>query len=96
VTATLISKWGRSLMATTQADIRRWLHDDRAKGATHMIVAADTFNYEDYPVYIKPSEDVRVKEAELRKTDFTRVMEIYSFSMDLEEQLNEERAFNRD
>ena len=46
-------------MAATRNDIKRWLAEARAQGATHMIVVCDTYDWEDFPVYVRPEEDVR-------------------------------------
>jgi len=78
-------------MATTREDIALWFKEGQQQGATHMIVACDTFDWEDYPVYVSPQEDVRKKVAEQEK-----VMEVYSLSKSLDMQLNEYRAFHYD
>lgn len=63
-----------------------------------MIVVCDSFDYEDYPVYVKKGEDVRAKHKEYidGKHSMQRVMEVYSLNQDKEKQLNEHRAFNFD
>jgi hypothetical protein len=83
-------------MGTTQADIREWLTRGKDKGATHMIVVCDTFDHEDYPVYVMPGEVARDKHAEYNGKDMQRVMEVYSYGHDLEQQLAEHRAFHLD
>jgi len=77
-------------MAATRDDIRRWLTSEEAKDCSHMIVLSDTFDFNDYPVYVKKGEDV--KEVIAAQTD--RLMEVYSFNVDLELQLAEYRAFH--
>lgn len=62
------------------------------EGYTHMLVVCDTFNYEDYPVYVKPSEDVKKVEEKYSK-DMQRVMEVYSLTASLDEQLSKKRNF---
>lgn len=82
---------------TTKNEIKSWLEYGQAQGATHMIVVCDTFDYEDYPVYVKPGEDPR-KVAE-KYQDFnrmSRVMEVYSYRYPIADQLKEERAFHYD
>ncbi len=79
---------------TTKQDIRKWLESGLEKNATHVIVVVDTFDWEDYPVYVSPDDDVRKKEIKYKETRMQRVMEIYNLSMDLDEQLNESRAWN--
>lgn len=79
---------------TTRQDIRGWLEEGQEQGATHVIVVVDNFDWEDYPVYVSPDDDVRKKEIKFKEASMQRVMEIYNLSMDLEEQLNEHRAWN--
>lgn len=84
-------------MGTTRDEIREWLERGKAQGATHMIVACDTFNHEDYPVYVMPGDDVRKMRDEHSDPDkMSRVMEIYSYALDLEQQLAVHRAYNLD
>lgn len=52
-------------MAASRKDICRWIETARANGATHIISVCDTFNWDDYPVYVMPGEDL-----EERKTDY--------------------------
>lgn len=81
-------------MATSQAEIRQWFIEGKAQGATHMIVACDTFDHEDYPVYVKPGEKVREKYVEFNGHNMQRVMEVYSLNQDMESQISEYRAFH--
>ena len=81
-------------MAATRQDIQRWFEEGVEKGATHMIVICDTYDWEDYPVYVSKEEDVRKVYDEWRKTQ--RVMEVYSLKMSMADQMNEHRAFHFD
>lgn len=94
-------------MAATKDDIRQWLQSGKAQNATHVIVVCDTFDYEDYPVFVSPNENAQSKAREygttghnglptLANMSMQRVMEVYSLSHDLESQLNEYRAFHFD
>ena len=78
---------------TTKDDIRRWLENGKKKRVTHLIVVCDTFDYEDYPVYVHKNENVHEVEEQHSK-DMQRVMEVYKLSMDWDEQLNQKRSFN--
>lgn len=80
-------------MAATKEEIREWLNEGIKKGATHVIVVCDTWDWEDYPVYVMPEEDVRNKERSYMGGD-TKIMEIYNLKMSLEVQLNQVKAFN--
>jgi len=79
---------------TTKDDIIRWLEAGLDKKATHMIVVCDSFDHEDYPVYVKQGQDARERAAEYDGKNMQRIMEVYNFSIDLKEQLAERRAFN--
>lgn len=83
-------------MGTTREEIREWLARGKAEGATHMIVVVDTFDYEDYPVFVKPDQDVRKVHEEYNGKNMQRVMEVYSYKKDLEEQIAQGRVFNFD
>jgi hypothetical protein len=81
-------------MAATQQDIRRWLDSGKAEGASHVIIVCDTYDYDDYPVYVKPEENARDKAAEYNKKSMQRVMEVYNLGKDIDKQLSDYRAFN--
>ncbi len=83
-------------MGTSREDIRGWLARGKAEGATHMIVVCDTFDHEDYPVFVQPDQDVRKVHEEYNGKSMQRVMEVYSYKKDLEEQLAQARVFNFD
>jgi len=81
-------------MATTQEDIRRWFQRGLQSGSTHLIVACDTFDHEDYPVFVSAEEDVRKKAAEYNGPNMQTVMEVYAMHLDMETQLREHRSFH--
>ena len=80
-------------MATTRKMIRRWLVNMKNQGYSHMIVAADTFDYSDYPIGVH-AKDVHERLNHIRSAPMSRIMEVYDLNMDFEEQLNEHRAYN--
>ena len=73
-------------MPTTVSDLKRWFAEGKKKHATHMIVATDTFDYEDYPVYVLKGEDVWEKVKEYRNKQMSKVMEVYSYKKTWKEQ----------
>ena len=81
-------------MATTQDDIRRWLARGEEQDATHLIVVVDGFDHEDYPVYVHANEKVREIYDQYNGKDMQRVMEVYSYALDLESQIAEHRSFH--
>ncbi len=80
-------------MATTQDDIRGWLKEAKRQKATHLIVVVDTFDHQDYPVYVKPGEDIHARIVHYNG-NMQRVMEVYNLSLDWEHQLATRRAWN--
>jgi hypothetical protein len=81
-------------MAANMSDIKQWFEEGVGEGATHMIVVCDTYDHEDYPVFVKEGEDVREKEKSYNHREMQRVMEVYNLRMDMGDQLNQHRAFN--
>lgn len=80
---------------TTPTEIRAWLEAGKTARATHMIVVCDTFDHEDYPAYVKTGVDVRALVDQLNNpAKMSRVMEVYSYALDLESQLAEQRAWH--
>jgi hypothetical protein len=81
-------------MAANKDIIKQWFKEGKKEGATHMIVVCDTFDYDDYPVYVQKDEDARTKASEYSGKNMQRVMEVYNLSKNMEKQLAEYRAFN--
>lgn len=84
-------------MTATRQDITGWLQKLYANDDyTHMIVACDTYDHDNFPVYVTKDEDVKEREKELRSHDMQMVDEVYSKNHTLEEQMAEHRAFHYD
>jgi hypothetical protein len=80
-------------MGTSREDIRNWIKSGQEQGATHMIVVCDTFDWEDYPVYVMPTDDVHKKLADHNGPNMQKVMEVYALQKDVEKQIGSFRAF---
>lgn len=81
-------------MSTKKVDIARWIEEGLEKGATHLIVVVDTFDYEDFPVYVMPGQNAQQVVNQESGKSMQRIMEVYNLSMDLNQQLNQRRAYN--
>jgi hypothetical protein len=87
-------------MTATRAMISAWLDElyspPFGTKPTHMIVACDRFDYEDYPVFVMEGEDVEAKVAEYTGGEFSLkgIHEVYSAALPKEDQLNEDRAWH--
>lgn len=81
-------------MAASRQDIIDWFAEGVASDCTHMIVVCDTFDYDDYPVFVFANEDVHKVYEKYNGNNMQKVMEVYDLSMDRDPQLAEFRAFN--
>lgn len=79
---------------TTKQDISRWFDNGIEKEATHLIVVCDTYDWDDFPVYVSKDEDVHEIEEKYMGKNMQQVMEVYNLNMDKQKQMNQHRAFN--
>ena len=80
---------------TTKDEIRDWLKIGVRDNHKYMIVYCDTFDYTDYPVYAKDSEAFHyIRKNGYMESKMQKLVEVYDLSLDIEEQLNEERAYH--
>lgn len=77
---------------TTQAEIAEWFDRGIAQGYSYMLVIVDTFDYDDYPIYVNTPKQCHDKLD--NPGEMQRVMEVYDLAMDKTAQLNAHRAFN--
>ena len=80
-------------MAASRQDISDWFDEGVSKGASHMIVVCDGWDYEDYPVFVAPEHDIQDVLPRYR-TNMQTIMEVYNLSMDKAEQLAARRVWN--
>lgn len=81
-------------MAASKEEISKWFDEGVKKAATHMIIACDTFDYDDYPVFVHSKQSVEKEVKRLDGVNMQRVMEVYKLSDPKGKQLNEYRAYN--
>lgn len=93
-------------MSTTRGQISKWFEEGKRMGATHMVVVCDTYDYSDFPIYVMPGEDARKKAFEYGdeqyglpvkvNSNMSKVVEVYSMALPIEDQLKPHRVFNFD
>lgn len=83
-------------MGTTKTTLSNWFDAGKRQKATHMLVVCDTFNHENYPVYVKKDEYVHDVYDEYHGPNMQKVLEVYSLKKPKEAQLQEVRAFHFD
>jgi hypothetical protein len=81
-------------MTATRDDIRGWLMQGKRDGATHVIIVCDTFDWEDYPVYVQPGVSVEEEIAKYDNKNMQKVMEVYNLALLFGPQLSELRAWH--
>ena len=70
--------------------------EGKKKKATHCIVVCDTYDHEDYPVYVEKGQDPREVAKEFDGKNMQRIMECYALNQDIDMQLGELRAYHWD
>lgn len=83
----------RTEAGTSRATIEQWFREGHDQSYSYMIVACDQFDYGDYPVYTQTPMVEHIVE-ELFEQDLTDVHEVYDLDMDMDDQLNEMRAWH--
>lgn len=83
-------------MSADLETIKNWLERGRIKGATHVVIKCDTFDWSDYPHYVFPQDDVHKVADNL--PPMTNLVEVYSLTgkHSIENQLKEFGAFHYD
>lgn len=80
---------------TTRKEIESWfLEGASEKENTHMIIVCDTFDYEDYPVYVTEKENVHEVKAQYDGKNMQKIMEVYNLRKNMAEQLALHRCFS--
>lgn len=77
--------------AATKKEISDWFDEGIRKGATHLAVICDTYDWDDFPRYVMPGQDPhKVCDG----SNMEKLMEVYALHLSKEVQLNEHRAFH--
>ena len=82
------------IMGTSKEQIRSWLLSAKQIGATHGVVVCDSFEWEDYPIYVTQGESVEEIYNKYDGKNMQMVMEVYDLNLDIETQLKEKRSIN--
>lgn len=79
-------------MSTALAELRTWFEDAESSGASHMIIVCDTYDWEDYPVFVSPGDDPVEVATEFNGKDMQKIMECYKISLGWDSQSKEYRS----
>ena len=83
-------------MTASLSDIKGWLEKAKEHKATHLIIAVDRYDHDNYPVYVTPDENVEKEYGRIISESRQGVDEVYNMSIDINKQLKETRAFHLD
>jgi hypothetical protein len=75
-------------MAAALETIKGWFDEAQSNGYSHMVVMVDSFDYEDYPIFVKAGEDPRA----VAEASDDLIMECYRVELGWEVQAAEHRA----
>jgi hypothetical protein len=81
-------------MAASKKEIGEWFQQGVSDGASHMLVVCDTFDFDDYPVFVPPGVDPEGVVKDYNGKEMQRVMEVYDLNLDRHVQLGQVRVWN--
>lgn len=67
-------------MAASLKEIAHWFEEGRRSSSLYMIVVCDTFDHDDYPVYVDPGEEFWSVYGEYDGQNMQRIMEVYDLT----------------
>jgi len=82
------------MKTTSIYKIKEWLLKGMNKGAKYVIIATDTFDHSDYPIYCYTRREVIEEIAKVKTAKMQKIMEVYNLLQDITAQLSEYRAYH--
>lgn len=67
-------------MAASKEEIDRWIAEAKKKKATHIISVCDTFDHDDYPVYVLPGQSLADVKKRYDGVNMQRINEVIDMS----------------
>jgi hypothetical protein len=68
------------IMAVTRIEFDNWVKRGKKMGATHLISVVDTFDYDDYPVFVMPEDDLEEVKSKYDGVEMQRINEVIELS----------------
>lgn len=69
-------------MTTTLDELRAWVARGKADNARYMLVVCDTYDWENYPVYVMQNTDVVAEYKRYHGPQMQKVVEVYGYDKD--------------
>lgn len=67
-------------MAATVKEVQNWIKEGKKQGATHIISVCDTFNYDDYPVYVLNANKLEEQKRQYNGSNMQKINEVIDLS----------------
>lgn len=64
-------------MAATKEDVDRWIKTAIENGDRYVISVCDTFDWDDYPVYVPHGKNLSVERAKYDRVNMQKINEIF-------------------
>lgn len=80
-------------MAVTRQGIEEWIKRGIESKARWLIVVCDTYDFEDYPVFVRTVEEFDERYEHFNGKNMQSIMEVYDLQGDITAQLNLRRAW---
>ena len=81
-------------MSAKLQEIKNWLDEANKNKATHLIITVDTFDYENYPVYVTSNKNIQKEIKRIESSSMQSIDEVYNMSLSIDKQLSEHRAYH--
>lgn len=69
-------------MAATREDVDRWIQIAKKNGARYIISVCDTWDYDDYPVFVMPDDNLEEMKARYNGKNMQRINEVITINPD--------------
>ncbi len=69
-------------MAASREDVDEWIEEAKETGARYIISVCDTWDWEDFPVYVMPDEDLEEKKKEYNGVNMHKINEVITINED--------------
>lgn len=74
-------------MTASLQDIEGWYEEAKRRGAAYLIIVCDTFDYDNYPVYVQKVEDFQAAFNQYQKPqNMSSIDEVYDMKMPMNQQ----------
>jgi len=67
-------------MTLTRKEKEEWISQAGSMRTSFLIIVCDTFDWDDYPVYVMPGQDIKERFDHFNNKNMQKIIEIFEFS----------------